>query len=251
MIIILVILFAALVVYGFFFIKNKIVSQIVGLVSMLLLALSMVALAYHDTNNWGMKEVTTTTTSQIYTAGESSTPYGVMIKNPVGTDAANYMFMYRTSPSAQMTAHFGTKSWPVNDAKTGLQSYMKDNVVEVSKKSSNYSLVSTDKAQSVTKTTRLEFSSKLMEALFSVGGEAGTLVKQTTTVEVPKDTWLVLTMDQSTKLSKEAPQMQAQMKAELAADPAKAMQMQELQKSDPAAYAKLQVTQIKQLLGIK
>ena len=44
--------------------------------------------------------------------------------------------------------------------------------------------------------------------------------------------------------------MQKQMEAQLKADPQQAAQLAALQKSNPTEYAKMQVKQIKQLLGI-
>ena len=106
------------------------------------------------------------------------------------------------------------------------------------------------KATVTTKTTRRVWSSDFYKLLFSVGGEQNELVKQNSVVSVPKDTWLVLTQDQVKKLSQEAPAMQKQMEAQLKADPQKAAQLAALQKSNPTEYAKMQVKQIKQLLGI-
>ena len=90
------------------------------------------------------------------------------------------------------------------------------------------------KATVTTKTTRRVWSSDFYKLLFSVGGEQNELVKQNSVVSVPKDTWLVLTS----------------MEAQLKADPQKAAQLAALQKSNPTEYAKMQVKQIKQLLGI-
>ena len=111
-------------------------------------------------------------------------------------------------------------------------------------------IVDDTKATVTTKTTRRVWSSDFYKLLFSVGGEQNELVKQNSVVSVPKDTWLVLTQDQVKKLSQEAPAMQKQMEAQLKADPQKAAQLAALQKSNPTEYAKMQVKQIKQLLGI-
>ncbi len=236
MIILLIILFAAFVIIGFFYVKGA-ASWIVGSLSMLLLALSMIALAYHDQTNWGMKEVTTTSTHQIYTAGDKTAPYGLMIKAEIGQNTGNYVLVFRNNAnSAKPDTNFEPNQ---------------NNIVESVKKSATYQLTDTTTAKVQTTTTRLEFSSNLMKLLFGIGGEQNTLVKQHSVVSVPQDTWLVLTQSQVETLTKKAPQMQAQMEAELKANPAKALQLAELQKSNPKEYAKMQVEQIKQLLGIK
>ncbi len=123
-------------------------------------------------------------------------------------------------------------------------------ISEAVKKSATYKLVDDTKATVTTKTTRRVWSSDFYKLLFSVGGEQNELVKQNSVVSVPKDTWLVLTQNQVKKLSQEAPAMQKQMEAQLKVDPQKAAQLAALQKSNPTEYAKMQVKQIKQLLGI-
>lgn len=237
MIIILIILFTLLTFFGFMFVKNRAGRLIAGGLSLVLLVLSVFALTFHFNQHWGMKEVVTTSSHQIYTAGDAKSAYGLMIKSEIGKNTGNYALVFRNNENA---AKPDTNFVP--DEK---------HIIEAVKKTASYKLVDSDKAKVVTTTTRRQFSSSWMKLLFGVGGEENTLVKESSVVEVPKDTWLVLTEDQVEKLTKEAPEMQKQMEAQLKADPAKALQMAELQKSNPKAYAKLQVDQIKQLLGIK
>lgn len=254
MIIVLIVLFTIFVIVGFFYMKGF-ASWLVGVLSVLLLALSMIALAYHDNNHWGMKQVTTTSTKQIYTAGSASMPFGLLIKQNVsGSD----MFIYRaSSDAADTTVNFlgntmlnSSNGSSANKIQSFIENLMENHTVEISKKSSAYEQISGNTAQVVTKTTRWEFSSSLMKTLFGIGGEQGELVSEKTIVKVPKDTWLVLTDTQVQKLSEAEPKLQAQMEAELKANPAKAEQLAALQKNDPEAYAKMQVQQIKSLLGI-
>ncbi len=42
-----------------------------------------------------MKEVTSAKTKEIYTAGETNAPYGMMIKAEIGKDTNNYVLVYR------------------------------------------------------------------------------------------------------------------------------------------------------------
>lgn len=237
MIIILIAIFTLLTFFSFMFIKNSLLRWTAGIITFILLALSVLGLTLHISDNWGMKEVTKTTTRQIFTAGEPSAPYGMMIKAEIGQNTGNYVLVFRNKE---------------NQAKpdTNFEPDQK-HISEAVKKTATYKLVSGDKAQVVTTTTTRVFSSSLIQTLFGIGGEQNELVKQTSVVEVPRDTWLVLTQAQVEKLTKEAPAMQQQMEAELKADPAKAVQLAELQKTNPAEYAKMQVQQIKQLLGIK
>ncbi|MDR0299930.1 MAG: DUF4811 domain-containing protein [Streptococcaceae bacterium] len=235
MIILLIILFAATTIIGFFYLKG-VLSWLVGIFSLLVLAFSMVGLIYHDNTHWGMKEVTTRTSHEIYTAGDPAQAWGLVIKAEIGTNTGNYVFVYRNG---------------IDDKKpeTNFKPDTK-HIVEAVLKSANYQLTSDSNAKVVTNTTRYEWSNNLAKWLFGVGGEAGDLVKQRSTVYVPKDTWLLLTAAQVEKLQKELPTLQAQMKAQLAANPAEALQLQELQKNNPTAYAAMQVTQIKKILGI-
>ncbi|ARE28316.1 DUF4811 domain-containing protein [Lactococcus cremoris] len=239
LIILLLVVFMIGTFFGFMFIKNTIAHWLVGGISFLLLAGSVAMLTMHIKDNWGMKEVTTSSTHQIYTAGDNSAPYGMMIKAEIGKNTDNYVLVYRNSEKAEKAEKADTNFKP-----------NQKNIVEAVKKSATYKLVDDTKAIVTTKTTRRVWSSDFYKLLFSVGGEQNELVKQQSVVSVPKDTWLVLTQDQVKKLSQEAPAMQKQMEAQFKADPQKAAQLAALQKSNPTEYAKMQVKQIKQLLGI-
>ncbi|RZI48408.1 DUF4811 domain-containing protein [Lactococcus kimchii] len=237
LIFILIIVFTILTFYGLMFIKNKPVSKIIGGTSLFILILSVGMLLFHIKDNWGMKEVTTSTTHQIYTAGDKTAAYGMMIKAEIGKNTGNYVLIYRNDKnSAKPDTNFKP------DQK---------NIIEAVKKTATYKLTDSEKATVTTTTTRRVWKSDLFKNLFSVGDENKELVKQHSVVSVPKATWLVLTQDQVEKLAKEAPAMQKQMEAQLKANPEKAAELAQLQKTDPTAYAKMQVEQIKQLLGIK
>ena len=237
MIFVLIIVFGLLTFVGFMFFRNFVVRWIIGGLSFVILALSVGMLTLHIKDNWGMKNVTTQTSHQIFTAGDKDAPYGLMIKSEIGKDTGNYVLIFRNDENS---AKYDINFTP--DQK---------HIVEAVKKTATYKLTKSDTAKVVTTTTRREFGSNLMKSLFDAGNEQNDLVKKRSVVYVPRDTWLVLTADQVKKLEKESPAMQAQMQAELKANPAKAAQLAELQKSNPQEYAKMQVQQIKQLLGIK
>ena len=118
---------------------------------------------------------------------------------------------------------------------------------EAVKKTATYQLAGVKEAQVKTTIKRYVWKSKTAKLLYGFGGESGELVSQKSVVQVPKDTWLVLSKEQSEKLPDIAKKMQAQ----LATDPAKAQATQELAKSNPQAYAEMQVKALKQALNIK
>lgn len=236
LIILLVIVFMIGTFFGFMFIQNRLVRWLVGGTSFLLLAASVAMLTVHINDNWGMKEVTTATSRRIYTAGDKAAPYGLLIKSEIGKDTHNYVFVYRQNKTADKAeAHFKPDEKHISEA---------------IKKTATYELVDDNKAMLTTQTTRRVWTSNFYKVLFGIGGEENELVKQHATISVPKNTWLVLTQNQVKKLSQEAPEMKKQMAEQMAANPQKAAQLVALQKSNPTAYAELQVKQIKQLLGI-
>jgi len=236
MIILIVAILTILAFVGFMFMEKKSLQYAIGGTSLLLLFLSVVGLTFHLTNYWGMKEVTTTTEKTIYTAGETSAAYGMIIDKEIGTDSDNYVFVYRDAKDDEKPEpHF------VPDEK---------HISQAIKKSADYKETSDTTAKAVTKTTRREFTSSFMRLLFGIGGEAGELVSEKTTIYVPEKTWLLLTEKQAQELQEKAPEMQKQMQAQMEADPAAAMQMLEMQKNDPEGFAAMQVEQIKKMLDI-
>ncbi|MFC4652375.1 DUF4811 domain-containing protein [Lactococcus nasutitermitis] len=269
----LIIVFGILTFFGFMFLKNAAARYIVGGVSLIILALSVVMLTFHIRDNWGMKEVTTSTSHVVYTAGDKSAAYGMMIKAEIGKNTGNYVLIYRNDKNSKN---------PDTNFKPD-----EKNIVEAVKKSATYKQVAGNTAKVTTKTTRRVWKSDFFKVLFGIGDENKELVKQHSVVSVPKDTWLVLTADQVKELQKKAPEMAAAAKKEqeaqvqaaiqkalteavanvpaaqkeaamAAAKPAVTekveaaakAQMAELQ-NNPKAYAKLQVTQIRETLGIK
>jgi hypothetical protein len=236
MIILIVALFTVLTFVGFMFIEKKALRYAVGGVSLFLLVLSVLGLTYHLTDYWGMKEVTKTTEKEIYTAGDTSAAYGMVIDQEVGTKSGNYVFIYRDKKDdAKPETHF------VPDEK---------HITDAVKKTAVYKMTSDKTAKVVTETTTRAFSSSLMKTLFGVGGEEGELVKEKTTVYVPEKTWLLLSADQAKELQEKAPQMQEEMQAQMAANPEMAMQMAQMQQTDPEGFAAMQVEQVKKLLGV-
>ncbi|MGM9887349.1 MAG: DUF4811 domain-containing protein [Lactococcus sp.] len=237
MIIIILAVLTLLTFYCIVFIKNKPLRFVTGTISFVLLALTVLGLTLQITDKWAMKEVTSTESHQIYTAGDTTAPYGMLVQSEIGKNTNNYVLVYRNDEKSKKPV-----TTNVPDEK---------HIIETLKKTATYKVADVEKVTAKTTTTKRVFKNEFWKVIFGVGGEQNELVKKHTLVTVPKDTWLVLTQDQVTKLTKEAPAMQAEMKESLKANPEKALQLAELQKSDPTAYAKMQVQQIKSLLGIK
>lgn len=238
MIIPIVALFTVLTFVCFVYIKPPITRWIAGSFAFLLLTGSILMIVFNFTHGFGMKEVTTITEHEIFSAGDLSAPYGLIIKTEVGENSGNFVFVYRNSKdeSAKPTPHFQPDT---------------SNIIETTKKTADFKEVAGTKASVKTVTVRRVFSSEWMNLLFGIGGENKELVSEHSTVSIPKDTWLILTQKQAEDLEKEAPELAAEQKAQLLTDPQKAMALEILQKSNPTEFAKMQVTQIKELLGVK
>ena len=255
MIILAIVLFTALAVWGTFFVKGA-KSYIIGGLAIILVALSMLGLIVHDNNHWGMKKVTETTSKTI--------PVQMVMAIKIGDNTGNYVFNYKTNE---------------NDKKPS-QHFMPDqkNITESIKKTATYKETSDKTSEVMTVTTRWEWANNFAKILFGVGGEGGELYKQTNTVRVPKGTVIVLTQAQAKKLAANQEQMQKQAKAEqesqvkeaiakaqaqLPAGAPEAMKEEIAQKvqaeveaktkalmSDPVAYSQIQVKATKSFLGI-
>jgi hypothetical protein len=186
MIIAFFVVFMAITFSSFMFVKNsKTVRWLAGGVSFALLAVSVLALTLHFTVNWGMEEVTTSTSRPIYTAGDTSAPYGVLVTSEVGKGTGDYVLTYRNDKDSEK---------PETNFKPDTT-----DIAEAVKKSATYRLTSDTTAKVVTTTTRLEYSSGFARVLFGFGSDEGTLVKQRSVVYVPH-TWKVLTAQQAKAL---------------------------------------------------
>ncbi|GBG96631.1 DUF4811 domain-containing protein [Lactococcus termiticola] len=176
MIILLIVIFTALMVFGFFFVKGP-AQYIIGGLATILAFLSILGLIFHDNNHWGMKKVTSTETMNI--------PVQMVTAIKVGDNTGNYVFTYKTADDGKVGQHFAP------DTK---------NIVEATKKTSKYEETSDKTAEVVTTTVRWEWANNLAKTMFGVGGEAGELYKQTNVVRVPKGTILVVNQEEAKKL---------------------------------------------------
>lgn len=220
MIIIIVAVFLVLTYLSWFFIQSRILRWICGVLTLLLLFASLVLMTGNFAWHWGMKEVTHTKTQKIYTAGEITAAYGILVKHEIGNASGNYVFVYRTDQ---------------NQKKVG-EHFVPDEhqVLTAVKKTATYQIVSTGDASVKTVTTQRVFSSDLMKLLFGVGGGNHELVQEKSVISVPKDSWMVVTDQQAKELTEKAPELKAQ--AQL-----KAAQIQAELKAQAAASVKMAV----------
>ena len=213
--------------------SSKALRYGLGILSLIVLGGSVYLLTDHFVNHTGMTIETKTMTQKVYTAGDSKLPFGVLVYQELGSKSDSKVLVYRTKQAEKdAKPHF------VPDTK---------HATEAVKKAATYQLADVKEAQVKTTTKRYVWKSKTAKLLYGFGGESGELVSQKSVIQVPKDTWLVLSKEQSEKLPDIAKKMQAQ----LAADPAKAQAAQALAKANPQAYAEIQVKALKQALNIK
>ncbi len=182
MIIFVIALLTVLTFWAFMYLKHP-VNTILGIFFMLLLlgATWLTTLNFHD--HWGMEKVTKTETNPIYTAGETSSPAGMLLTQQIGKKSGNYVLVFRdTKDAKKATAHYAP------DTK---------HIVNAVKKAATYRYADVNKATVTTKTTRWVWSNDFAKSLFGFTGMAGDLVKQSNQVTIPKDTWVAMTPAQA------------------------------------------------------
>ena len=219
MIIIVLAVFAVLTYISWFYIKSAPTRLIMGLISFALLGATVLLLTANIKSHYGMKNVTTTTEKTIYSAGGSKSPAGMLITQELGTKSGNYVMIYADSEDGKAKPHFVPN---------------KKNMAEAINKKATYKTADVDKATVKTVTTRREWKNDFFKWLLDFGGEGHSLVKQTSTVTVPKNTWVVLSAQQ-------AKQVTAKQKAagqDKAAAAAQQKQMRDAIQAKVAAYMK-------------
>lgn len=234
MIVIIIALATVLTFSSWSYITSVMLRIVCGLASLFLLAFSIWLLTDHFVNHTGLVVKSETKTSAIYTAGDVTVSYGVLITKEIGTSSGNYVLVYRDKTSEkEATAHFVPDTSQVTTA---------------IKKKTTYKTTTGNKAYLKTVTKRYRWQSKLDEWLFGFAGEAGELVSQKRTAYVPEKTWLVLTDKEAEKLEQLLPQLKEQAKSQQAANPQAYQALQALAKSNPEEYAAKQIEMIKKAL---
>lgn len=237
MIILVIALATILTFVTWMLIDNNVLRYVLGILSIIFLGWSVYILTDHFVNHTGMEVKSKTTTKQVYSAGSSSVPYGMVITKEVGKTSGNYVLVYKDKSSdKKASAHF------IPNTK---------NVTEAVKKSASYKTANVKKATVKTTTKRYIWKSDFYESLFGFAGEEGDLVSKKSVLTVPKDTWLVLSQSQAKKLQTLVPKLKAQSQAQMKANPQAAKAMMTLAKTNPDKYAAMQVQTIKKALNIK
>lgn len=219
MIIIVLAVLAALTYISWFYIKSAPTRIVTGLISFVLLTATVLLLTANVNSHYGMKNVTTTTEKTIYSAGGLKSPAGMLITQELGTKSGNYVMIFADREDGKAKPHFVPN---------------KKKMVEAVHKTATYKTADVDKATVKTVTTRREWQNDFFKWLLDFGGEGHSLVKQTTTVTVPKNTWVVLSAQQ-------AKQVTAKQKAasqNKAAAVAQQKQMRDAIQAKVAAYIK-------------
>ncbi|HFZ4960326.1 TPA: DUF4811 domain-containing protein [Streptococcus agalactiae] len=237
MIILIIALATILTFVTWMLIRPKALRYILGLLSLALLFASVWMLTDHFVNHTGMTIETKTKTREIYSAGDSNAPFGLMIYKEIGTHSSNNVLVYRTDLNQkEAKAHFVPNTKEVTSAV---------------KKSASYQLADVKKATVTKKTKRYVWKDSLSKLLYGFAGENGELISQKSVAKIPRKTWLVLTKEQSEHLESAAAKLKEQMTLQAKVNPVKAMEIKTLAKTNPEAYAEMQVKALKEALNIK
>lgn len=170
-------------------IPHKVTRYILGSISTLLLLLTIIGIKANMTHHFGMeKQVITSKETEIYSAGAKNSPINMLIANEVGKNTNNYVMVFKDQENDKKAQpHFKPKM-------------DKENISETVKHQANYVIKDTNKATKQTKKEVWVWKSKFYKFLFNFGQGDKEIIKRTTTISVPKDTWVVLNAEQSKKL---------------------------------------------------
>lgn len=189
---VLTILLTLLVFGSWIFISNKIVRNIVGTIFTLALLAMIIGITGHLSDNWGMeKRVVTSEEKEIYSAGNEDSPTNMLIANEIGKGTNNYVMAYKDNKNDKKPSTY-------YKPKTN-----KSDLSETIKKQAKYEVADVDRATKQTKKTIWVWKSDFYRMLFSFGSSETKLIKSTTTVKVPEDTWIVLNTDELKKLKQD------------------------------------------------
>lgn len=174
MIILIIALATILTFVTWMLIRPKALRYILGLLSLALLFASVWMLTDHFVNHTGMTIETKTKTREIYSAGDSNAPFGLMIYKEIGTHSSNNVLVYRTDLNQkEAKAHFVPNTKEVTSAV---------------KKSASYQLADVKKATVTTKTKRYVWKDSLSKLLYGFAGENGELISQKSVAKIPRKT---------------------------------------------------------------
>lgn len=174
MILWIITLLIILTVVSLLLINNRVLRYILGAISIVLLLDSVLLLSANMHSHYGMKKVTTEQQTQIYSAAPANVPVGMLITKKIANN--HYVMIYKDAKNdKQPVAHF------VPNKKEMLDSL---------KKTATYKKANVSTAQVISKTTKWQYKSDLMEWLFKFKDD-NNLVKVERVVQVPLN-WQVI-----------------------------------------------------------
>lgn len=186
MIMILMAIFAVFTFVAWLVLPSRKWRLILGSLATLGLVLSVGAMTLNFTHQLGMRQVETVETKQIYSAGMPWMTKKVMIAEPVGTDKAHYVMVYRDDVAeSEPVAHFKPDADKLSEATKRHATYKQDKRYK--------------QAEVEIKTTRLEWENDFMKFLFGTSGQDHQVVKEEAVVHVPAD-WGIMTKAEADKM---------------------------------------------------
>lgn len=185
MIIWVIFILLILMVLAWTLIPNKGLKIIAGVALAIAMTGATTLLTLTLKDHYGMRQVTTIKQKKVYSAGGDKSPAGVLITTKIGPkDKKHMVLVYQDTKKGKAKAHFIPKQ---------------KHITESIKRESYYKKANVKKAKLVTKTTRWRWKSGPYKFWFNLGQD-NELVKETNSLMVPKDTWLVLSAKQAKKL---------------------------------------------------
>ncbi|TLQ03491.1 DUF4811 domain-containing protein [Pediococcus stilesii] len=185
MIIYVIFILLILTIFAWTMLPSKILKITIGSVLTLALTGATISLTAVLHKHYGMQQITTTSEQKIYSVAGEESPAGILVISKLGKEDSKHLVMvYKNEKTGSAEPHF------VPNQK---------NITNSIKKESSYRQANVKDATLVSKETRWRWKDDQSKRWFDFGQD-GELVKQTNTVTVPKDSWLVLTNNEMEKL---------------------------------------------------
>ncbi len=188
MIIIAIIVLAILLFISMVSLSKPLVRTVVSLIFAALLVVSIFFLTANDRDHFGMKKVSTTTTTDLVSVSPSS-QMKLLLYQDVGTSSKNRVYIYKTHKVQK-------KSTTTNPDPTKAANTVK-------------TISGTPKV--TTRTVRWEYKNDSYKLWFGIANNDHKFVKRYNTFAINKD-WLTLSSQQAKKLQKLVTQNSAKMK---------------------------------------
>lgn len=150
---------------------------ILAVITGIVFVASTTLMTLNYSHHFGMKKVTTTHTTQIYSASNSVMP--LAIYQPVGTSGQDNVYLYNSQKHQQTPNHTQANEYTY----------------------SRIRWTNNHKAQLITTETRWQYNNQLMHCLFAGSGMAGKLVKRVNTLKYPRS-YVLITTKQAQQLAK-------------------------------------------------